>query len=124
MQSAEYQFQKAGKYVYSDPHNGNSNGIIHVLAKYGDNHGPDHIVTDPNYKTIGIFIAPFSNKQYYDDFFNTNGYKILSTSIFGDHSNLNRVTLNSEASIMYLWFNNAVDYNSILPIPGLPESKS
>jgi hypothetical protein len=124
MQSTEYQFQKTGNYVYSDPYNGNSNGIIHVLAKYADNHGPDHTVTDPNYKTIGIFIAPFSIKQYYDDFFNANGYKILSTSILGDHSNYNRVTLNSEASIMYLWSNIAMDYNSILPIPGLPESKS
>src|SRR5207247_5494773 len=91
MQLAEFKFQKSGNYVYSDPNNRESSGIIHVLADNGGNHADAS--NKPNYKTIGIFVAPFQTKEYYDNFFTNKEYNIISTSVLGDSSDINRIQL-------------------------------
>jgi plastocyanin len=74
--AAEYTFDTAGTYTFSDPTNTDPaapKGKINVIAPAN---APDNLSTNSSQATAGLFVVQADEKDYFDQHFNTLGYHV------------------------------------------------
>ena len=74
--AAEYTFDTAGTYTFSDPTNTDPaapKGKINVIAPAN---APDNLSTNSTQATAGLFVVQADEKDYFDQHFNTLGYHV------------------------------------------------
>ena len=74
--AAEYTFDTAGTYTFSDPTNTDPTapkGKINVIAPAN---APDNLSTNSTQATAGLFVVQADDKDYFDQHFNTLGYHV------------------------------------------------
>ncbi len=97
--TTSFTFDKKGVYTYFDPNSPTDSGTIEVIAK---EKSIDNSSTNSTTPSVGLFVVPKADKQFWDVRLNGSGLNIID--IYG-FTNINLPTLDDEAKerVLYLY---------------------
>jgi plastocyanin len=112
--ATSFVFVNNGKYQFYDPTNPSIKGSINVVDP---STSPQYLSTNETTMTVGVFLAPPINEEWFDEHMNTIGYNIVSKYPFKQQQPVSfesTQNYNDDKTLLYVYTQKSGKYDTIL----------